>query len=45
IGTGKMGNSAQVYVLIRWSNGTVEDATWELHSDTVKIFPDFPLDA
>ncbi|GJZ29098.1 retrotransposable element Tf2 [Tanacetum coccineum] len=29
---GKVGNVAQVYVLIRWSNGTVDDATWELHS-------------
>nr|GEU65942.1 reverse transcriptase [Tanacetum cinerariifolium] len=38
---GKVGNSAQVYVLIRWSNETKDDATWELHSDIVKRFPEF----
>ncbi|GJS22454.1 reverse transcriptase [Tanacetum coccineum] len=37
---GKVGNSAQVYVLIRWSNGTKDDATWELHSDIVNMFLD-----
>ncbi|GJV99606.1 retrotransposable element Tf2 [Tanacetum coccineum] len=38
---GKVGNIAQVFVLIKWSNGTVDDSTWELHSDIVKRFPDF----
>ncbi|GJT45563.1 zinc finger, CCHC-type containing protein [Tanacetum coccineum] len=29
---GKVRNSAQVYVLVQCSNGTVEDALWELHT-------------
>ncbi|GKC05854.1 retrotransposable element Tf2, partial [Tanacetum coccineum] len=36
---GKVGNSAQLYVLIKWSNGTMDDATWELHSDILRMFP------
>ncbi|GJZ81438.1 transposon ty3-I gag-pol polyprotein [Tanacetum coccineum] len=42
---GKVRNVAQVYVLIRWSNGIVDDATWELHSYMAKRFLDFRLDA
>ncbi|GKC72761.1 retrotransposable element Tf2 [Tanacetum coccineum] len=42
---GKVGNSAQVFVLVQWSNGSVDDATWELHSDMLKRFPSFQLDA
>ncbi|GKC78618.1 gypsy/ty3 retroelement polyprotein, partial [Tanacetum coccineum] len=42
---GKVGNAAQVYLLIRWSSGIVDDATWELHSDIAKRFPNFQLDA
>ncbi|GJV44327.1 reverse transcriptase [Tanacetum coccineum] len=40
---GKVGNSAAVYVLIQWSNGSEADVTWELHSDMVKPFPAFPI--
>ncbi|GJX87129.1 retrotransposon-related protein, partial [Tanacetum coccineum] len=42
---GKVGNSAAVYVLIQWSNGSEADATWELHSDMVKPFPAFPINS
>nr|GEV51363.1 retrotransposon-related protein [Tanacetum cinerariifolium] len=42
---GKVGNSAQVYVLVHWSNGTMDAPTWELHSDMLRRFPDFQLDA
>ncbi|GJY33020.1 retrotransposon-related protein [Tanacetum coccineum] len=42
---GKVGNSAAVYVLIQWSNSPEEDATWELHSDMMKRFPDFPINS
>ncbi|GKC78949.1 retrotransposable element Tf2 [Tanacetum coccineum] len=42
---GKVRNSVQVYVLVQCSNGTVEDALWELHSDMLRRFPDFQLDA
>ncbi|PWA55521.1 hypothetical protein CTI12_AA426720 [Artemisia annua] len=42
---GKVGTSAKVFVLVKWSNGKVDDAIWELHSDMVKRFPDFQIDA
>ncbi|GKB74313.1 reverse transcriptase, partial [Tanacetum coccineum] len=42
---GKVGNSAAIYVLIQWSNSSKADATWELHSDIVKRFPDFPINS
>jgi len=42
---GRKGNHALVYVLIQWSNGTKEDATWELYSDIEKKFPQFNLQA
>ena len=42
---GKVGNSAQVFVLVRWSNGTNEDATWELHNELTKRFPEFDINA
>nr|GEZ88180.1 hypothetical protein [Tanacetum cinerariifolium]GEZ89220.1 hypothetical protein [Tanacetum cinerariifolium] len=42
---GKVGNSAAVYVLIQWSNGSEADATWELHSDMVKRFLTFPINS
>lgn len=42
---GKVGSSAQVFVLVKWSNGTMEDATWELHNDLIKRFPEFDINA
>ena len=42
---GKVGNKAAVYVLIQWTNGEESDATWELHSDIVKRFPEFKVDS
>ena len=39
----KQGNRAVVFGLIQWSNGGVEDATWEVLSDIVKRFPEFVL--
>nr|GEU91437.1 gypsy/Ty3 retroelement polyprotein [Tanacetum cinerariifolium] len=38
---GKVGNATQVFVLIKWSNGTLDDATWELHNDIVRRFQIF----
>ncbi|GKB70243.1 hypothetical protein Tco_0931655 [Tanacetum coccineum] len=35
--------NSQVYVLIQWSNSLANDATWDLHSDIAKHFPDFPI--
>ncbi|GJR79689.1 putative mitochondrial protein [Tanacetum coccineum] len=29
----KRGNVAAVYVLVQWTNGTINDATWELYDD------------
>nr|GEV66531.1 hypothetical protein [Tanacetum cinerariifolium] len=37
----KKGNSATVFVLVQWSNGSKEDATWEPIEDLQKRFPDF----
>ena len=42
---GKVGSTGKVFVLVQWSNGLVDDATWELHSDVVKRFPDFQIAA
>nr|GEY52201.1 retrotransposable element Tf2 [Tanacetum cinerariifolium] len=42
---GKMGNSDVVYVLIQWSNCSTADATWDLHSDIVKRFHEFPINS
>ncbi|KAK9692323.1 hypothetical protein RND81_09G256400 [Saponaria officinalis] len=39
----KKGRGYEVYLLVHWSNGTKEDATWELFDDFVKRFPDFKL--
>ncbi|GKD04357.1 putative mitochondrial protein, partial [Tanacetum coccineum] len=37
----KVNNKVAVYVLVKWSNHTDEDATWELYSDLLQRFPDF----
>ncbi|GKA76552.1 retrotransposable element Tf2 [Tanacetum coccineum] len=37
----KVNNKVAVFVLIKWSNHTDEDATWELYSDLLQQFPDF----
>ncbi|GJT52693.1 reverse transcriptase [Tanacetum coccineum] len=37
----KVNNRVAVYVLVKWSNHTDEDATWELYSDLLQRFPDF----
>ena len=42
---GKKGHGAVVYVLIQWSNGSKEDATWELYIDIEKRSPAFNLQA
>ncbi|GKE99106.1 hypothetical protein Tco_0022457 [Tanacetum coccineum] len=40
----KQGNRVVIYGLIQWSNGTVEDLTWELLTDIEKRFPKFDID-
>ncbi|GKD58972.1 reverse transcriptase [Tanacetum coccineum] len=37
----KVNNRVAFYVLVKWSNHTDEDATWELYSDLLQRFPDF----
>nr|GEZ65306.1 hypothetical protein [Tanacetum cinerariifolium] len=37
----KENNKLVVYVLIQWSNGSPDDATWELATALEKKFPDF----
>ncbi|GJV82539.1 gag-pol polyprotein [Tanacetum coccineum] len=37
----KKGNSATVFVLLQWSNGSKKDATWEPIEDLQKHFPYF----
>ncbi|GKC47746.1 reverse transcriptase [Tanacetum coccineum] len=37
----KVNNRVAVYVLVKWSNHTDEDATWELYSDLLQRFPYF----
>lgn len=39
----KRGNAAAIYVLVKWTNGEVEDATWELADDLARRFPNFDL--
>ncbi|GKB17080.1 retrotransposable element Tf2 [Tanacetum coccineum] len=41
----KSGNARAVYVLVRWTDGTMEDATWELYDDLALRFPEFDLTA
>ena len=37
---GKMNNRAVAYVMVQWSNGSVEEATWELYSELLKSYPE-----
>ncbi|GJU38056.1 ty3-gypsy retrotransposon protein [Tanacetum coccineum] len=41
----KENNILVVYVLIQWSNGSIDDATWELATDLEKRFPDFSFNS
>ncbi|GKG30411.1 reverse transcriptase [Tanacetum coccineum] len=41
----KKGNSATVYVLVQWANGTSDDATWEWIEDLQRRFPQFLTNA
>ena len=36
---GKVGNKGEVFLLVQWSTGTREDATWELYSEMERSFP------
>ena len=36
---GKVGNKGEVFLLVQWSTGTREDATWELYSEMERRFP------
>ncbi|KAJ4810364.1 polyprotein [Rhynchospora pubera] len=40
----KKGNAAGVKVLIKWSHGTVDDATWEDYQSLAQRFPQFILE-
>ncbi|GJV88401.1 hypothetical protein Tco_1532339 [Tanacetum coccineum] len=40
----KQDSRAVLYGLVQWSNGTVEDATWELLTGIEKGFLDFDID-
>jgi len=42
---GKVGHRAEVYLLVQWSTGGREDATWELYSEVEKRFPHLDLTA
>lgn len=42
---GKQGHKDVVYVLIQWSTGSKEDATWELYLDIERQCPQFNLAA
>ncbi|GJW80657.1 retrotransposon-related protein [Tanacetum coccineum] len=41
----KRRNSMAVYGLIQWTNGGVQDATWELLEELCQRFPEFNLDS
>ncbi|GJX53028.1 reverse transcriptase [Tanacetum coccineum] len=41
----KKRNTMVVYGLIQWTNGGVQDATWELLEEFCKRFPEFDLDS
>ena len=36
---GKVGNRAEVFLLVQWSTGSREDATWERYSEMERRFP------
>ncbi|GJX44858.1 retrotransposable element Tf2 [Tanacetum coccineum] len=40
-GLGKVNNRLVMYVLIQWTNRTVEEATWEIYADVLTRFLDF----
>jgi len=42
---GKVGHKGAVYLLVQWSTGSQEDATWELYSNMEKTFPHLNLTA
>lgn len=37
----KRGNVAATQILVQWSNGFPEDATWEFRHDLVRRYPNF----
>ncbi|GJZ13164.1 retrotransposon-related protein [Tanacetum coccineum] len=41
----KVNNKLAVYVLVQWSNGSSDDATWQLATDLKKKFPKFSFDS
>jgi len=42
---GRVGHKAAVYLLVQWSTGSREDATWELYSEIEKRSPHLDLTA
>ena len=38
---GKLNNKAAVYILVQWSNGDADGATWEVYDDVMQRFPEF----
>nr|GEW38340.1 retrotransposable element Tf2 [Tanacetum cinerariifolium] len=38
---GKVKNSPVMYVLVQWSDESIEDATWEIYGDLITRFPSF----
>ncbi|GKD31487.1 retrotransposable element Tf2 [Tanacetum coccineum] len=41
----KKGNGMEIYVLVQWTNGTIEDATWESVIELQSKFPTFDCTA
>ncbi|GJV78313.1 retrotransposable element Tf2 [Tanacetum coccineum] len=41
----KVNNKMVVYVLVQWSNGGIDDATWEIATDLEKKFPEFSFNS
>ncbi|GJZ04992.1 retrotransposable element Tf2 [Tanacetum coccineum] len=41
----KKGNGMEIYVLVQWTNGTIEDATWESVTELQSKFPTFDCTA
>ena len=38
---GKLNNKVVMYVLVQWTNRSVDEATWEVYADLIARFPDF----
>ncbi|GJX75550.1 ribonuclease H-like domain-containing protein [Tanacetum coccineum] len=38
---GQLNNKAMVYILVQWSNGDEEGATWEIYDDVMQRFQEF----